>query len=818
MEDHLPSERGAGVAPMDLFEGAREGILVHAEGGAVRAANEAAGRCYGRPVGALRDTPIEDIVREDGPATDLATLADGTETVRWTVPEQDAPDRHLEVSVSRASAGDRLLSFATDVTDQERRESTLESNQATLRQLQETVADRDRDFDGKIAALLELGREWLGLPVGYVTQIEDGTQTIESAIGDHADIQPGERAPLSESYCQHTLADAESGDTVRTIQSASDAGIRDSDEYERFGLSCYLGGQITVDGEPYGTVCFADTDPRERQFTDMERTFVDLLTQWIGTTIEQQTQAATRNRQRALLESVFNSQRTQVGITDTDGRVVDANDAALAFVGSDPEELSGEFVWETPWFEGERARDRCKAAVERALEGEMANFEMTYDPDDGSRAVFSTNVRPVFTDGELIHVVIEGHEITELRKREERLERLNSATNELLYTHSEAQVASTVTAIAQDIIDRPLAAMWSYDEGEDTLYPIGSTAEAAAFADVAVPEELPEMGPDSHEKAIFDAGEATVIEDYQTVDTPSAPGVPLRTMFCLPLDEHGLLCVGSRAVEPFGESERFLIEILASTAAAALDRVSREAELQARQTELERSNKALQEFAYIASHDLQEPLRMVSSYVDLLESEYGDDLDGEATTYMEFAVDGAHRMQSMIDALLQYSRVETEAGEFAQIDPEDVVEDTLTALKLRIEETGATVEVGSLPPVEADPNQLGQVVQNLVENAIEYANESGVTPKIDVSAVPDGDMVAFTVTDNGPGIPAGMDEDIFEIFNRGGSHETGGTGVGLAVCRRIVRRHGGQIRARQSDGPGATFEFTLPSPEVSADE
>jgi len=290
-------------------------------------------------------------------------------------------------------------------------------------------------------------------------------------------------------------------------------------------------------------------------------------------------------------------------------------------------------------------------------------------------------------------------------------------------------------------------------------------------------------------------------------------------MFCLPLDEHGLLCVGSREVEQFRESEQFLIEILASTAAAALDRVSREAELQAHREELERSNEALQQFAYIASHDLQEPLRMVSSYVDLLESEYGDEFDGEATTYMDFAVDGAHRMQNMIDALLQYSRVETEAGEFAQIEPEDVVENTLTALQLRIEETDATVEFGSLPAVNADPDQLGQVIQNLVENAIEYAHESGVAPRVEVSASGDGDMVAFTVSDNGPGIPEGMDEDIFEIFNRGASHETGGTGVGLAVCRRIVRRHGGRIQAVRSDDSGATFEFTLPAPaEVSADE
>lgn len=814
MDDRLRSEPDIDVTPADLFEGSREGILVHDEDGRVLEANDTASRCYGRPMDAIRGTTVDDLVDENGPATDLSALADREETVRWTVTDPDGQDRGLDVSVTRASSGDQLLTFATDVTEQQRRESTLESNQATLRRLQEIVSARDLGFDEKVENLLELGRDWLDLSVGYVTHIEAETQTIEAAVGPNDAIQPGGQAPLSESYCQHTLA-TDSDEQIRTIRDAADAGIRESKEYRRFGLSCYLGGQITVDGEAYGTVCFADTEPRDRPFTEMERTFVDLLTQWIGMTIEQRNRRATSIRQRALLESVFNSQRTQVGITDTEGRVVDANDAALEFVGKDPEELVGEFVWETPWFDGERAHDRCRLAVERALDGEMDNFEITYAPDDGPEAVFSTNVRPVLNDGAVIRVVIEGHEITELRKREERLERLSSATNELLYAHTDSGVASTVTAIAQHIIDRPIAAMWSYDESEDTLYPIGSTAAAAELADVSVPEELPPMGPGTREKAIFDDGEVAVIEDYQSVENPSAPDLPLRTMLCLPLDDHGMLCIGSRGIEEFAESEQFLLEILASTAAGALDRVKREAELQNRREELERSNQALQEFAYVASHDLQEPLRMVASYVDLLETEYGDELGEEATEYMDFAVDGAHRMQAMLNALLQYSRIETNAGEFAEISTDRVVQQTLDALQLRIGETDATVETESLPPVRADPNQVGQVFQNLFENAIRYADESGVDPHIEVTASRGEETVTFTVADNGPGMPTGMDDDVFEIFKRG-NHETDGTGVGLAICRRIVRRHGGRIWVVQSSDSGAIFEFTLPASAEAA--
>ena len=210
---------------------------------------------------------------------------------------------------------------------------------------------------------------------------------------------------------------------------------------------------------------------------------------------------------------------------------------------------------------------------------------------------------------------------------------------------------------------------------------------------------------------------------------------------------------------------------------------------------------------------------MVASYVDLLESEHADELDAEASEYMEFAVDGAHRMQNMIDALLKYSRVETQGSDFERVDPEHVVETTVEALQLRIHETEATVTVGSLPDVEADPDQLGQLFQNLLENAIEYAAADGVTPAVDIDATRTGDTVTFTVSDNGPGIPESMREDVFEIFNRGGAHDTDGTGIGLAVCRRIVRRHDGEIWVEADTDGGATFGFTLPVPtEVRLDE
>ncbi len=230
-----------------------------------------------------------------------------------------------------------------------------------------------------------------------------------------------------------------------------------------------------------------------------------------------------------------------------------------------------------------------------------------------------------------------------------------------------------------------------------------------------------------------------------------------------------------------------------------------QADLEEQMAQLADSNERLQQFAYIASHDLQEPLRMVSSYMSLLESEYRDELDDEAQEYIDFAADGANRMQDMIDELLAYSRVRTQGEEFTETDANDVLTETLQSLELQIDESGATVTSDDLPSVEADRSQLGQLFQNLISNAIDH----GEAPTIHVSSERRGDDVIFSVADDGPGIPESQQESIFELFKRG-DRESNGTGMGLAICDRIVSRHGGEIWVDSEEGDGATFLFSIP--------
>jgi PAS domain S-box-containing protein len=307
--------------------------------------------------------------------------------------------------------------------------------------------------------------------------------------------------------------------------------------------------------------------------------------------------------------------------------------------------------------------------------------------------------------------------------------------------------------------------------------------------------------------------EAVSPEDREKVmegmDTLSA-GSPVDLEFRVDADADYRTWVWVQGEPIYDESGE--IEYIAGYTRDITTRKEYQRKLEQHQEDLERSNESLRQFAYIASHDLQEPLRMVSSYVDLLNEEYGDQLDGEAEEYMEYAVNGARRMKRMINSLLEYSRVHTEANEFTKTDLNEVFEATRQDLELLITEHNAKVSVDDLPTTDVDPNQIGQVFQNLVKNAIEHASEDGI-PEIEVTVSERQRDYVFAVSDNGPGIPDNQQDDIFKIFKQGPNASTGSnTGIGLAITQRIVQRHGGEIWVESEPDAGATFEFTVPKP------
>jgi light-regulated signal transduction histidine kinase (bacteriophytochrome) len=225
--------------------------------------------------------------------------------------------------------------------------------------------------------------------------------------------------------------------------------------------------------------------------------------------------------------------------------------------------------------------------------------------------------------------------------------------------------------------------------------------------------------------------------------------------------------------------------------------------------ELARSNEELEQFAYVSSHDLQEPLRMIGSYLQLLERRYEGQLDDKADKYIHFAVDGAARMQNIINDLLAFSRVTSRAKELEMSDVESIYNQVLINLEISIKENNAVITHDPLPKVMADDTQLSQVFQNLISNAIKFRGEDN--PKIHIAAVREINQWLFSVQDNGIGIDPKHKDRIFEVFKRlHKRRDYPGTGIGLSICKKIIERHGGNIWVESELGNGSVFYFTIP--------
>ena len=363
---------------------------------------------------------------------------------------------------------------------------------------------------------------------------------------------------------------------------------------------------------------------------------------------------------------------------------------------------------------------------------------------------------------------------------------LRTATSELLTEEDPDRLAN-------------LALSWALRlTGADAGLIAGRTGQVLAC------EKLP---PDVAEQLrALEPGTVARLESIRSTDhTVPAIVAPLRARAA-----YGLIAViGGPFTPVFGQDEVERLGGYGVDVGAAIERVDLVRQLARRAFELERSNEALQEFAYIASHDLQEPLRMVASYLQLLRVRYDGKLDADADEFINYAVEGARRMQSLINDLLEYSRVGTKTALMQPTSLTEVLATTAVNLRTTIEESGATVVVSAMPTVLGDEGQLVQLTQNLVANAIKFHGTTA--PEVHVDAHRGRGEWDIVVSDNGIGIEPRHAERIFQIFRRlHPASEYPGTGIGLAICRKIVERHGGRIWVESNPGHGAAFHFTLP--------
>jgi len=371
---------------------------------------------------------------------------------------------------------------------------------------------------------------------------------------------------------------------------------------------------------------------------------------------------------------------------------------------------------------------------------------------------------------------------------------------------------------------------WMRDEDEEgLLHPLGVWSlrdpdRVLAFCQATKSKVLrPGEGLPGHVAA---SGRSWWSEDvisdpmFQRAEAAAASG--LRAGFAFPVQAGGIVvAVLEFYTDVPAPPDQPLMDLMANVGTLLGQVVERERSrvrlerlaeaLAGRNAELQRSNAELEAFAYAASHDLSEPLRMVTSYLRVLQRRHGDELDDEGTQLVGHAVGGMDRMRALIDALLDFSRAGRTPLSLRDVDIRAVVEVTLLGLQARIEETHGHVDLGALPHVHADPVQLGRVFQNLIANGLKFSRPD-VDPSVTVRAERNGSGWRFDVTDNGIGIDPAQGEKIFQMFHRLHTRDQyEGTGLGLALCERVIKRHGGRIWVEAApDGPGSRFSFTIP--------
>ena len=527
-----------------------------------------------------------------------------------------------------------------------------------------------------------------------------------------------------------------------------------------------------------------------------------------------------------------------VGITrvDLNGALVDTNQTFCDMVGYTRDQLLdrplSELTHPDDYGVGAGFRDQLTRGVMKSATGEKR-----FVHKDGSIIWVQRTMSIVTDDAGKPQYVISIVENISKRKQVERRQMIEHAVTLLLAdARSIAEAIPRVIQIMCETLGYAYGARWVLDPTEHVL----RSTESWCISELAVDEfrrrstsavETPGKRGGLNRAVWATAAPvwiADVVQESTLKRRESAQQAGLRSAFAFPIlvggEFYGVMEFFGREVRPRDETILEIARTLGHQIGQFIARKQAEAalheandQLTRKAQQLTRSNAELEQFAYVASHDLQEPLRMIASYTQLILRRYGDRFDGDAREFMDFIVDGATRMKQLIEDLLAYSRVGTHGKEFRPTDSGAALQKALANLRAAIESTAGTVTYDPLPTVHADEFQLVQLFQNLIGNALKF--KGAQTPRIHISAEDQADTWTFAVRDNGIGIDAEYFDRIFMVFQRLHSRtEYPGTGIGLAICKKVVDRHGGRIWIESKAGLGSTFWFTVPKKGEHAHE
>jgi len=486
--------------------------------------------------------------------------------------------------------------------------------------------------------------------------------------------------------------------------------------------------------------------------------------------------AAERTHLRQRVERLYTLSANLIAVVGFDGYLKDFNPAWGQTLGYSPAELLAR-----PLIEFMHPDDQPAAqALGQLATGQPAvDFQVRLQRQDGTSCWVTWNATGD-AERQLIYAV--GHDITAQRLADEALRE-----SQALLTRSES--IARMGSWRWDLVTQQLR--WT--DGMFPLFGVDPAAFEGNLADIVISR----IHPDDR---------AAVQQANQAVLEHGRPQ-PMEYRLVLPdATERVVWAEGQLVTDGAGRNVALAGYVLDITARKQVeDTLARQA------AELRRSNAELEQFAYVASHDLQEPLRMVSSFVQLLAQRYQGQLDADADEFIGYAVDGANRMKRLISDLLAYSRVGTRGQALTPTASEAALQAAVDNLQAAISDSQAVITHTPLPSVLADHGQLAQLFQNLIGNALRFHSDQ--PPRVHITAVAQDRAWLFSVADNGIGLDMQYAERIFVIFQRlHGKDQFPGTGIGLAICKKIVERHGGRLWVESQPGQGATFYFTLPAP------
>ncbi|MCU7493890.1 MAG: PAS domain S-box protein [Ignavibacteria bacterium] len=499
--------------------------------------------------------------------------------------------------------------------------------------------------------------------------------------------------------------------------------------------------------------------------------------------------AETLEIERAKLAAIIENLPAGVGVSDPFGKVISLNRTGLVMHGSRSEEFTSmdvdEYMREFDLFyTNGKIMPVEEWPVLRAVKGEFVkNYELRlHHKKNGYERILSYSVDPVYnSQGEVVLIIFVIVDITERKQAEESLE--------LALQHLKFHVENSPLAVVEFNNDYQVTS-WS-----------GKAEEIFGWrAEEVLGKKISDF------KWVHDE-DAKRVAELSSAMFASQKTSNIHTNRNYRKDGSIITCEWYNSA--LVDSEGNLVSVLS----LVLDITQRENTLQQLEEtlkNLERSNRELEQFAYVASHDLQEPLRIISNYTQMLSRRYKDKIDERANQLIEFIIEGSMRMKALIEDLLSFSRITTKGENRTLTDLNLVMQNVMDDLKVTIEENNARINFGVLPVINADTTQIRQVFQNLISNAIKFRGMDD--PEISIGAERKEKQWCFSVKDNGIGIAREFFDKIFIIFQRLHDREAyPGTGIGLAICKRIVEHHGGNIRVESEEGKGSTFYFTIPA-------